>query len=120
MTEPAVVIPDKSIPYAQNSRREGNKLLADAQRAAKGPSGQRICRLLPEGRDDNWDAMIQRLEAQVAEMQQVLVINNTVNLYMIGLLISTIRVNDSELKYWCITELDYFKKVYHIKLLLYD
>ena len=42
---------------------------------------------------------------------------------MIGWFILTIRVCDSKLKYWCIKEyskLDHRKKVYHIKLSLYD
>ena len=48
---------------------------------------------------------------------------NTVNLYMIRWFISTIRVGDSRLKYWCImkyTELDHRKKIIYIKLTFND
>ena len=48
---------------------------------------------------------------------------NIINLYIIKLFISTIRVGDSGLKHWCIMEyieLDRRKKIYFIKLSLYD
>ena len=52
--------------------------MADAQRAAKGLSGQMSAQLLLEGKEESWDVTIRRLESQVVEMQQVLVANKLI------------------------------------------
>ncbi|GFZ11200.1 hypothetical protein Acr_22g0005980 [Actinidia rufa] len=54
----------------------GTKLLANAQRAAKGPSRQRLGQSLLDGEKDNKDAAIRRMQTQMAELRQVLVANN--------------------------------------------
>ncbi|GFS41663.1 dicer-like 4 [Actinidia rufa] len=45
---------------------------------AEGPFGQWPGRLLPDGKEDSKDSTIRRLQAQMAEMQQVLVTNNLI------------------------------------------
>ncbi|PSS21414.1 Mediator of RNA polymerase II transcription subunit 13-like [Actinidia chinensis var. chinensis] len=52
----------------------GGKLLADAQRAAKATSKQRLGRLSPGERDDR-DITIGRLQAQLTKMAQILGVN---------------------------------------------
>ncbi|GFS40195.1 hypothetical protein Acr_00g0067060 [Actinidia rufa] len=56
----------------------GNKLLANAQRSAKAPSGQRPGRSLPKAEEYSWDVAIRLMEAQMAELQQVLEANNLI------------------------------------------
>ena len=51
----------------------GNKLLADAQSESKGPFRQRPSRSLPEGKEDRSETNIKLMQAQIAELQQVLV-----------------------------------------------
>ena len=80
MAEKAILKPEGAPSHAKNSGDRGNKLLADAQRAAKGLSGQMLVQLLPEGKEESWDATIRRLESQVVEMQQVLVANRVIKL----------------------------------------
>ena len=53
----------------------GNKLLVDAQRVSKGPSGKRPGRSLLDGKEDSKDDTIRRLEAEMVELRQVLVAN---------------------------------------------
>ncbi|GFS46047.1 ovate family protein 13 [Actinidia rufa] len=53
---------------------KGAKLLADAQRTTKTTSKQRSGQLLPEG-DDIQDITIKRLQAQLAEMAQIMIDN---------------------------------------------
>ncbi|GFS38044.1 hypothetical protein Acr_00g0055350 [Actinidia rufa] len=51
-----------------------------SKRVAKGPSGQRPGQLLPEGDEDSWDVTIRHIQAQMAELQQVLLANNLIKL----------------------------------------
>ena len=54
--------------------------MADAHRAAKGPSRQRSGQLPTEGREDIWDVTVRCLEAQLVELTQILVANNLTKL----------------------------------------
>ena len=56
--------------------KRGNKLLVDAQRAANGPFGQQLGRLFPNNEEDNKDATIRRLQANMIKLRQVTVANN--------------------------------------------
>ena len=57
---------------------KGNKLLANAQRVAKGPSGQRSSQFLLEDRESSRYITIRRLEVQLDKRQQFLVANNLI------------------------------------------
>ena len=61
--------------------KRGNKLLVDAQRAANGPFGQQLGRLFPNNEEDNKDATIRRLQAEMVESRHILV---TINFKMLA------------------------------------
>ena len=53
-----------------------NKLLFDAQRATKGPFGQRSGWSLHDGEEDSRDTTIRCLQDEMVEVRQVIVANN--------------------------------------------
>ncbi|GFY99152.1 chitin elicitor receptor kinase 1 [Actinidia rufa] len=53
----------------------GNKLLAEAKRAGKNPSRQRLGQLPPASEYDNWDNTIRRLETLPIELTRILLAN---------------------------------------------
>ncbi|GFY81324.1 hypothetical protein Acr_01g0011330 [Actinidia rufa] len=67
-------------PLVPKTLGEREKLLVDARRLAKGHSRQQSGRFLSRGGGDSQDATIQRLEIQLADLQEVLVVNNLVPL----------------------------------------
>ena len=58
------------------SCKRGTKLSVDAQRMAKGPSGQKPCQSLFSGREDYRNVAIRHMQIEMKEMRQVLVANN--------------------------------------------
>ena len=58
------------------SCKRGTKLSVDAQRMAKGPSGQKPCQSLFAGKEDYRNVAIRHMQIEMEEMRQVLVANN--------------------------------------------